>query len=43
MKIINNPFDIVMQAVEELYPQVKGQNVLIQFDPELRSIEYREC
>lgn len=40
MKIINNPFDLVMQAVNELYP---GTEALIQFNPELRGIEDGEC
>ncbi len=40
IEIINNPFDIVIQAVEELYPDTQA---LIQFNPTLRGREYREC
>jgi len=40
MKIINNPFDTIIQAVEELYPNT---HALIQFNPELRGRDYGEC
>lgn len=40
MKIVNNPFDILMRAVEELYPDI---HALIQFDPDLRGLDYHEC
>jgi len=40
LKFINNPFDVIIKAVEELYPSTYA---LIQFNPELRGIEYGEC
>ena len=40
MKFINNPFDIVIQAVKELYPDT---HALIQFNPDLRGKKYGEC
>ncbi|MGB9660678.1 MAG: ClpX C4-type zinc finger protein [Moorellaceae bacterium] len=40
VRFINNPFDIVIQAVKELYPDTQA---LIQFNPNLRGKEYREC
>jgi len=40
MKFTNNPFDTVIQAVKELYPNTKA---LIQFNPNLRGREYKEC
>ena len=36
MRIVNNPFEVVMQAVEELYPGTKAE---IQFNP---NIKYRK-
>lgn len=40
MKFINNPFDTVIQAVKELYPET---HALIQFNPYLRGKEFGEC
>jgi hypothetical protein len=40
MKIINNPFDTVIRAVQELYP---GTQALIQFNPDLRGEKHGEC
>ena len=40
LKIINNPIDLVFEAFEELYPNFKAH---IQFDPDLRGLEYEEC
>lgn len=40
MKIINNPFEKVIQAVKELYSDTEA---VIQFNPNLRGSEYREC
>ncbi|NLX01339.1 MAG: hypothetical protein GXY40_02280 [Syntrophomonadaceae bacterium] len=43
MKFINNPFDIVIRATLELYPDLDKKEILIQFDPDLRGREYGEC
>jgi len=40
LMIINDPFQLVIQAVQELYPEIEA---IIQFNPELRGPEYGEC
>lgn len=40
MEFVNNPFDLVIEAVKKLYPNTKA---LIQFNPTLRGREFGEC
>ena len=40
IKIVNNPFDLVIEATHNLYPHL---NCKIQFNPELRGKEFGEC